>query len=363
MKKSQLFLAAAAVILAACSSNDTFKEVNEDVAIGFNNYVAKATKGEITTSSITSYHFGVYGYKEETSPTTRTVTLFNNEDVRYSSDDWTHDNIRYWDKNATGAYYFYAYVPRLESGVSFTKVATSGTQTGFTYPLNQIFADAEVTATKDLCVAAVEATDYNHCYIGNTQTVSDGHVSFTFDHVLSKLSFNVKKADDLSATVTLNALYLEFPTATTVSWTQRDKSTTTGNKDPQNTVVYVGDVTYSNDYADPAADTYSNTIVSGKTQSVTTSSVAIADAHSYIVTPNAITSPVSKHKIGVKVEYTINYGNNIEEAQVATGVAEINFIENYHYTLTITIDPAKIEFDVNAVNGWDEPHNENVDVH
>ena len=104
MKKSQLFLAAAAVILAACSSNDTFKEVNEDVAIGFNNYVAKATKGEITTSSITSYHFGVYGYKEETSPTTRTVTLFNNEDVRYSSDDWTHDNIRYWDKNATGAY-------------------------------------------------------------------------------------------------------------------------------------------------------------------------------------------------------------------------------------------------------------------
>ncbi|MBR4792929.1 MAG: fimbrillin family protein [Bacteroidaceae bacterium] len=365
MKKSQLFLAAAAVILAACSSNDTFKEVNEDVAIGFNNYVAKATKGEITTSSITSYDFGVYGYKEETSPSTRTVTLFNNENVYYSNNDWTHDNIRYWDKNATGAYYFYAYVPRLESGVSFRKVAESGqTQTGFTYPLNQIFADATVTETKDLCVAAVEATDYNHCLIGNTQNVSDGHVSFTFEHVLSKLTFNIKKASTLTDDVYLNSLHVEFPSASTVTWTQRLKNVTKGNKiAAQGDIKYVGDVTYSANYADPTADTYTVAIITSKNQEVTDGSVAIADAHSYIVTPNTIDDPVQKHKINVKVGYTIDYGNDIVESQFATGVAEINFIENYHYTLTITIDPATIEFDVDAVNGWDEPHNENVDVH
>jgi hypothetical protein len=359
MKKSYLMIAAVAALFAACSSNDTFKEINEDVAIGFRNYVEKSTKGEITTSSITSYDFGVYGYKEETTPSTRTVTLFENERVYYSSNDWTHQTIRYWDKNATSAYYFYAYVPRSESA-SFRKDAqNNSTQTGFTYDLDtQVFADATVTNTVDLCVAAVEATDYNHCFIGSTTDVSDGHVSFTFNHVLSKISFNIKKATDLTYTVYLNSLYMEFPSATDVEWTQRNKSVTIGNKDASNnqTVVYVGDVTYAG-YENPAANTYTKEIVNNKTQEVSTSSIAIADAHSYIVTPNVIATPAQKHKINVKVGYTINYGNNVEEAQIATGTVEINFLENYHYTLTIKIDPAKIEFDVDAVNGWDEPHN------
>lgn len=362
MKKNYLLIAAAAAMFAACSDTDTFKEVDvQDSAIGFSSeYAAKATKAEIDNNWMTQSgdKFGVYGFKEETS---RTVSLFTNERVYYSS-DWTHDNVRYWDKSASAddAYYFYAYAPYSASAANFIKTAESpATNTGFTYNLgSQIFADATLAATVDLCVAAVEGTDYYEC------SDLDGHVSFTFDHVLSKLSLNIKKATTLAATVTLNALYLEFPSATTVNWTQRSKSVTSGNKDSeQGAIVYVGDVAYSNDYADPVANTYSNTIVSGKTQSVSTTSTAITDAHSFIVTPNAITTPVSKHKINVKVEYTIDYGNSIVEAQTATGVAEINFLENYHYTLTTTIDPAKIEFDVDAVNGWDEPHNENVDVH
>ena len=359
MKKSYLMIAAAAALFAACSNTDTFKEVNNETVIGFNShYASKSTKAEINTAwmSTSGDKFGVYGYKEETS---RTVTLFSNERVYYST-DWAHDNIRYWDKSADDAYDFYAYAPYSATAASFIKTAVSpATSTGFTYNLGtQIFADATVASTVDLCVSAVEGTDYNEC------SDLDGHVSFTFEHVLSKLSFNIKKASDLAATVTLNALYLEFPSASTVNWAQESKSITKGNKDSeQGAIVYVGKVTYNADYANPTANTYSTEIVSGKTQAVTTSSVAITDAHSYIVTPNAITTPVSKHKINVKVEYTIDYGNSIVEAQEATGVAEINFLENYHYTLTITIDPAKIEFDVDAVNDWDQPHAENVDVH
>ena len=368
MKKSYLMIAAAAALFVACQDTDTLKEVvNEEVAIGFSSeFASKTTKSEIndTWMKTAGDKFGVYGYKDETSTNHRIVTLFSNEKVTYSNNDWVHTNVRYWDKSADDAYDFYAYAPYSSSAVSFVKDATAPAKTGFTYNLGtQVFADATLDATVDLCVAAVEGTDYNECFLPNTTTASDGHVSFTFDHVLSKLSFNVKKADDLNATVTLNALKMQFPTASTVSWTQRSKSKTRGNKDSQQgEVEYVGDVTYNSDYADPTADTYGVTIVSGKTQTVTTSSTAIADAHSYIVAPNVVATPTEKHKINVKVEYTIAYSDNIVETQVATGIAEINFIENYHYTLTITIDPAKIEFDVDAVNGWSEQHNENVDV-
>lgn len=363
MKKSYLMITAVAAIFAACAGNDTFKEVvNEEVAIGFeSSYATKNTKAEINDAWMkeSGDKFGVFGYKTETN---REVTLFNNERVYYTT-DWEHTSVRYWDKSADDAYNFYAYAPYSASAVSFVKDAESPATTGFRYNLGtQVFADATLGATVDLCVAAVEGTDYNECFYGaNNDQVSDGHVSFTFDHVLSKLSFNVKKATDLNATVTLNALKMEFPSATSVNWAQKSKNITLGNKTGENP-VYVGDITYGG-YAAPTADSYSVTIVSGKTQAVTTTSTAIADAHSYIVTPNVVANPVQEHSINVKVEYTIDYGDNIVETQTATGVAKINFVENYHYTLTITIDPAKIEFDVDAVNGWDEPHNADVDVH
>jgi len=363
MKKSYLMIAAAATLLVACAGNDTFKEVvNEEVAIGFEgNYATKTTKAEIDNAWMETGgdKFGVYGYKKETD---KVVTLFNNERVYYTT-DWEHQSVRYWDKSANDAYDFYAYAPYSASAASFIKDAVSpATTTGFTYNLGtQVFADATLDATVDLCVAAVEGTDYNDCFYPETTTASDGHVSFTFNHVLSKLSFNVKKVETLTATVTLNALKMEFPSATSVNWAQNSKSVTLGNKNAT-PAEYVGDITYGG-YAAPTANTYGVTIVSGKTQTVTTTSTAIADAHSYIVAPNVVADPVQKHNINVKVEYTIDYGDNIVETQTATGIAEINFIENYHYTLTINIDPAKIEFDVDAVNGWDQPHEADVDVH
>lgn len=363
MKKSYLMIAAVAALFAACAEKDTFKEVvNEEVAIGFeSNYATKTTKAEIDNAwmKTSGDKFGVYGYKQETD---KVVTLFSNERVYYTT-DWEHTSVRYWDKSADDAYDFYAYAPYSASAASFVKDAVSpSTKTGFTYNLGtQVFADATLGATVDLCVAAVEGTDYNECFLPNTTTASDGHVSFTFDHVLSKLSFNVKKVETLTATVTLNALKMEFPSATSVNWAQNSKSVTLGDKNAT-PAEYVGDITYGG-YAAPTADTYGVTIVSGKTQTVTTTSAAIADAHSYIVAPNVVADPVQKHNINVKVEYTIDYDDNIVETQTATGIAEINFIENYHYTLTINIDPAKIEFDVDAVNGWDEPHDAGVDVH
>ena len=348
-------IAAAAALFAACAENDTFKEVNEDVAIGFNNYVEKTTKAEITSTNITSSDFGVYGYKykEGSASPKATIQLFNNERVYYSSNDWKHDITRYWDKSVVAGgtdqngYFFYAYAPYSATAVSFDRTAVSpATTTGFKYNLGtQVFADATDANTIDLCVARAEDIDYNNCnsYTTFSGTHDDAHVVFIFNHVLSKLTFNVKKGNRIDANhkVELNSLEVAFPTVTgtgaKVEWTQTSKSDNAG------TVAYTG-------LTQPTTSTTKTSILTGGTQNVTTTSAAINNVNSYIVTPN---TGSAKHTIQLKVGYTITLEDNTtKDIQAATGTFEYTFVENYHYILTVVINPETIEFDVDAVNDF-----------
>ena len=344
MKKSFLLIATVAIMMAACSETDSFKDNNKDVEIGFNSpYLSKPTKAEITSSWITTdgSAFGVYGYKAG-NPVTN---LFINEPVTYGSSTtpkWTHPTVRYWDKSAAAAtaYSFYAYAPHIESGVSISNGL-------FTVPLaTQVFADATTAGTIDLCVAqAVESIGYGN----DTYTNPDGTVLFTFNHVLSKLSFKILKATDMTYDVKLNSLYVGFPTGTGVVWTQATKPATQ---------TATGTITYAT-YTPATADTYGTTIVTDKSQTVSNStSELIADAHSFIVTPvGNVTggNPITNHAINVKVGYTIDYDTNASDnvhnydAQEAYGVAEIAFAQGNHYFLTIKINPDKIEFDATEV--------------
>ena len=350
MKKSYLMIAAAAALFAACSSNDTFKEVNEDVAIGFNSpYVSKPTKAEITDSWKTTdgSAFGVFGYKNGFSGT----LLFNNEKVTYnSSTSWTHPTVRYWDKSATAAtaYSFYAYAPYASSD---TVSISNGL---ITFNLGaQVFRDADqvwsanpsTLSTIDLCIAqAVEGIGYAN----STYTNPDGTVLLTFNHVLSKLSFKIKKYQDLAYDVQLNSLSVGFPTGTGVTWAQLTKPAA---------ATATGSITYAT-YTPATANTYSTPIVSDKTQDVDFDADLIADAASFIVSPvgNVTGSAaITQHDINVQVGYTIDYDTNANDnihnfdSQVATGVAHIEFAAGNHYYLTIIINPETIEFDVTDV--------------
>ncbi len=355
MKKSFLLIAATVMILTSCAETDSFKEVSQDVAIGFSNpYLSKPTKAEINDSWITTNgsKFGVYGYKAG-SPAT---TLFSNEEVTYSTSDtkWSHNTVRYWDKSSTAAtaYSFYAYAPYISSGVSIS----SGL---FTIPLStQVFADATETATKDLCIAqAVEGIGYANA----TYTNPNGTVIFTFNHVLSKLSFKIKKDDDLTYDVKLNSLSVGYPLGTGVVWTQATKVAS---------VAATGAVTYAS-YTPATENTYGTSIVTGKSQTVETTAAAIADAHSFIVTPvGSVTggSAIANHAINVKVAYTIDYDTNLSDnvhnydAQEAYGVAQIAFAAGNHYILTISINPDTIEFDVTEVIDFTDVDNNEIEV-
>lgn len=356
MKKSLFLIATIAIVVVGCSETDTFDDSNnQDVAIGFSSpYFSKPTKAEITDSwkNTNGSAFGVYGYKNLNTVT----TLFNNEKVTRGASAWSHPTIRYWDKStsASQAYSFYAYAPYISSGVTINNGL-------FTIPLGtQVFADATVDGTTDLCIAqAVEGIGYANA----TYTNPDGTVLLTFNHVLSKLSFKVSKVSTLTYDVKLNSLSVGFPTGTGIIWTQATKSAA---------ATATGAVTYAT-YTPAAANTYGTDIVTGKSQTVEASPAAvIADAHSFIVTPigsvTAGSTTLTKHDINVKVGYTIDYDTNASDdvhnydAQEAYGVAEIAFAAGNHYYLTIIINPDKIEFDVEDVEGFTDVDDDDVEV-
>ncbi len=382
MKKSYLMIAAAATLLTACMGNDTFKEIkNQEVSIGFESqYSEKQTKAEIDINWFKTVNnaFGVYGWKhKEGSTDPQTISLFSNEEVKFDGtvnpNDWTHQNVRYWDKSLVAdndnknGYYFYAYAPYSSTAASFVRTAVSpSTTTGFVYDLgSQVVADASDAATVDLCVARVENTDYTKCHNhSNTIVTYEGHVSFIFNHVLSKLAFKVKSEGFEDAyTVTLKELKIAFPSASNVKWTQTAKNADAGS------------ISYDNGNSEstlsqPTASTTKTIVYSNGTgQEVNTSAAVINGAKQYIVTPNILPAgqvDSQKHSMLLEVKYEINYhddaNNPTIESQTATGSASINFVENYFYYLVVNIKPAKIEFDVESVEGFTPATDETVIV-
>lgn len=375
MKKDRFtILLAAAAMLAACSSNDTFKEVDTpDVVIGFNGqYVEKPTKAEITDSWLTTdgSDFGVYGYRYAIGNTDPTpFTLFNNERVYYvtSPADWLHTTVRYWDKGATGQYYFYAYAPYSATAASFNRAANGGLT--YTMPVDgnsktQVFVDTDNAL--DLCIAAVEETDYEHCS-------TPAHVHFTFSHALSKLSFKVKKegfgANDV---VRLTSITFAAPISTTATWSQ---NALTGVASAN--VAYTGYAAPASltdnvktAFTDSGADTPDNPATPDTDESAvvgvediiagtTAGDDKIGGSKSFIVIPN--TNPANpnnvqdgeKHLIKLTVEYELEYGDNHQkESHTAYGDVRILYQSGNHYIVTINIKPVAIEFHVDAITDF-----------
>ena len=385
MKKSYLMIAAAAALFAACAENDTFKDVDtRDVRIGFESkYTSKPTKAEINDAWLTAdgSNFGVYGFKYAEGAS-NTIQLFDNEQVTYetSKTDWTHTTIRYWDKAALDAYYFYACAPYSSSTVFNRTAVSPATTTGFEYDLGtQVFADVTTSATIDLCVAQVEETDYNECYSPGTTTASDGHVSFTFSHVLSKLSFAVKSEGfSTSHKVILRSIKVVFPTASNAKWIQTAKNanpgkvTYTGWTNPSIadlTNLTAADLAKFNTtvFEDNDNVTTNDVVVTTTAASLFTTSSVYTRANSYIVTPNAIAEQAAdqqKHKIYLEVKYDIDYNDasGTIDSQTAYGVVEQQFEQDYHYTLIVNIKPAEIRFDVDAVQGFTNTASFGADV-
>lgn len=341
--KKYITLAAVVAMMASCSDNTMKNDIQEDVVeIGFSSsFVDNTTKADITLDWMKTEGEGKFGvYSDKTAPTA--FTVFTNEKVNYTT-DWEHSTVRYWDKGASALYNFYAYSPYMASNVA----CNSGK---FTFSGLSVFKAIKADQIDDICVAdpKLEWT-YAKTHDGNLTGTSaaDGHVTFDFKHILSKVIFKFKTPTlATGTTITITKVELGVPSATSASWTQ------TANNAVDGTTTFGG-------YAASAADTYATTQFSGS-QALTTTATALTGGDEYIVVPT--NTDQKTHAISIKVTYNITYGTGdgavTETGCIATGEIktsenkDMDFIQNYLYTINVTVGPATIEFDVNSVQGW-----------
>lgn len=182
MKKGLMMLGIATMMLASCTNEDVLN-VSDSRAIGFDAFVGKTTKADITDENIQEFY--VYGGYDN-----NLTNVFNNVKV-YFNGTWKYDNTQYWTADKT--YKFQGYAPATntaeagENGVTFTNFEADGT--------TDLLASDVVTRT-------TTATGDD---ISNS-----GLIQLTFRHVLSKIKFkfttNLDNVNIAISDLTVNAL-------------------------------------------------------------------------------------------------------------------------------------------------------------
>lgn len=200
MKTKNLLTAAAALLLAGCSQNEIM-EMSPDAnpAVGFSVYSGVQTKGsEIKTSELKP-GFGVFAYHTGSSAwsaagTSATPNFMYNQKVE-SSDGatWTYTPVKYWPKDDEKVTFF-AYGPY--SGISGSGVTVPAVGSITDAPKLTFAIEATGNATKmiDFVVAKNDASNTQN----RTHANSASGVTFTFQHVLSRLTFIAKPSVELA---------------------------------------------------------------------------------------------------------------------------------------------------------------------
>lgn len=185
MKRGFFYLAAGALALTACTSEEVLDENRvQSNAIGFENVVNKQTRATEVITNGKFNTFGVFGYyafeTEANSEPDHGILVFNNETVKRSETnpiDWTYNNIRYWVPEAT--YYFYGYscggIKLGKDYGSFSMDVTQPTKEGRAFKITNYICDN--THQHDLLFDKNEGL----------MKTNNSTVRFQFKHILTKI--------------------------------------------------------------------------------------------------------------------------------------------------------------------------------
>ena len=217
MKKYFIIAAAALVALAACTKSeiDTPKEAGQ---INFTAVAGKATKAPIESNYYpTDIPFGVFCYalvdnKTWASNSADGQLYMNNETVSYSTSAdangiYAPSTTYYWP--LSGSLTFIAYSPKAEN-VAASHNPSTKVLTITDYAVNSAAASQQDLMYSNTNADCVE-TDNNkngQYYSANNDTPSTAKgVNIVFNHALSQVKFNVKKASGLdNYTITVNSI-------------------------------------------------------------------------------------------------------------------------------------------------------------
>ena len=171
MKKTLLF-AGMAALLASCANQETV-EVAQSNAIGFNAYVGKATRADMTASTLNEFNvYGYYGTETE---------VFDGVKVTNTSGSWVAEETAYWVANQT---------------YNFAAVAPSSIEASFSAN-GLVLTDYTPSGGDDLIVAVSNPI--------TAQKTGNDAVQLNFKHALAKVQLKLENVGDQEvSTVKLN---------------------------------------------------------------------------------------------------------------------------------------------------------------
>lgn len=222
--KKLLFFAVSLLALSSCTYNGVVEEYSSDnQAIGFSTFADKSTKATVGPTALSDMYtqFGVFGFKAATvdqqifgagmaggTPveyfTADTVgqLVYTTAGTKPSDEwgtfsaGWFYQNVRYWDKLATG-YKFFAFAP-YEATPSPAYGALAQGSTAASIKIGSSSDMYDITSEKNLAFTGDSLVGKEELFAGFTKdymsaydfTTKSGICTFSFHHLLTK--FNVK---------------------------------------------------------------------------------------------------------------------------------------------------------------------------
>lgn len=176
MKKNLTILAIAAIVAVSCTKSETVEQSSR-MAIGFDTYLGKNTKGvpNLGVSFSTGSTMGVFATK---TGGTNNGVMDNQLVTKTTSTGWAYSPTQFYEINST--YTFNAYAPHSDNNIA-SEVALNN------YVVSQnISEQVDLMYAQDV-VVAVDGT-------GNltVRGASTENVKFTFKHALSQVKFSAK---------------------------------------------------------------------------------------------------------------------------------------------------------------------------
>ena len=258
MKKILTLTAVAAMLLASCTNEETVQVNNNGKAIGFDTFVGKVTRGEVSKDNLESFY--VYGRS--------TATQFKATPVTKKSDNsWSYDDTQYW-----------------ENGKNYTFAAVYPAVTDATFDLANLSIKGYNVAegTDDLIVSVTTSIP--------GKDAGNDPVTLTFSHALSQVKFSFTGATSVSG-IKLSGV--------------DSKADLTVNNNAGNNIEW-----------DNAGSAKEYNVTSGTALFLLPQEVSAnmelsftADSKEYTIKLNTATTPVSEWENGKSYSYNVNLGD------------------------------------------------------
>lgn len=326
MKKNFLlgFIAFAAMAVTSCTNDEMNEFIPQDEAIEFSTYVGRDAQSRAEETKLVTLQedgFGVFAYLNVTSANYQNANFMKNIKVDDTDNNsvWDYTPAKYWPKDENNKLDFLAYGPF--GSANITELTQENKHHQFKFTVNNA-----VVSQTDLVVATPLKNQ--------TKSSNSGNVQFTFDHMLSRITFSaVTISLDNVASVIINSVKFKGTFAKTATVDIAAKTLTPTTEE---------EVTYTfakgTDFTETEA-----------TLSLTASELNNEKTNYLMVIPNATNQTVT-----ITVNYTITYldGTAPVSNEISKDITSQTFAAGKAYKYALSVAADKIMFTDPIVTAW-----------